>query len=49
MNFRMFLIGKCFQVFEMKSSKCFHFPYACLLQDFTLHGIYQFSRKSVGY
>lgn len=25
-EFRMFLIGKCFQVFEMKSCKCYHFP-----------------------
>lgn len=45
-SLRMFPTGKCFQAFEMKSSKCYHFPYVCLLLDFTLLED-QFSRKSV--
>lgn len=44
----MFLIGKCFQAFEMKSSRCCFCPYVCLLLGFTLLEDYQSSRKSVG-
>lgn len=44
----MFLVGKCFQAFEMKSSTCCFCPYVCLLLGFTLLEDYQSSRKSVG-
>lgn len=44
----MFLIGKCFQAFEMKSSKCCFCLYICLLLGFTLLEDYQSSRKNVG-
>lgn len=43
---RMFLIGRCFQVFEMKSSKCYHFPFVRL--HFTLHEDDQFSKLDMG-
>lgn len=46
-KFKVFLIGKYFQVFEMKSSKCCHLPFVCLLLDFPLPEDYQFSRGSV--